>query len=345
MPLTRAQAYTEAGVNIDAGNSLVSRIKSIVSQTHIHGVLSDIGGFGGLFKPDMSGMAEPVLVASTDGVGTKLKLAFAFDKHDTVGIDLVAMSANDILVQGARPLLFLDYFATGKLDVDKTTQVIAGIAEGCKQAGCALLGGETAEMPDMYADGEYDLAGFCVGMADNAKIVDGSGIRVGDVLIGLASSGIHSNGYSLVRKVFDVNEKNLSVYSDELGKTLGEALLAPTRIYVRPVLDLISRVTVKGVSHITGGGFYENIPRALPDGLCAKIDASALEIPPIFDLIEKTGKISRRDMFNTFNMGSGMVLIVKADEANQAVAALKAQGEDAKVIGEVASGEERVVLE
>ena len=344
MPLTRAQSYTEAGVNIDAGNSLVSRIKSIVSQTHIHGVLSDIGGFGGLFKPDMSGMAEPVLVASTDGVGTKLKLAFAFDKHDTVGIDLVAMSANDILVQGVRPLLFLDYFATGKLDVDKTTQVIAGIAEGCKQAGCALLGGETAEMPDMYADGEYDLAGFCVGLADNAKIVDGSGIRVGDVLIGLASSGIHSNGYSLVRKVFDVENTDLNRYYDELGETLGEALLRPTVIYVKPVLRCIDAADVRGVSHITGGGFYENIPRCIPDGLCARIDKAAIRTPAVFGLLQAKGGIDEHDMFNTFNMGVGMVVVVSPETAEAALGALRAEGIDAYVCGEIVTGEEKICL-
>ena len=344
MSLTRAQAYTEAGVNIDAGNSLVSRIKSIVSQTHIHGVLSDIGGFGGLFKPDMSGMDEPVLVASTDGVGTKLKLAFAFDKHDTVGIDLVAMSANDILVQGARPLLFLDYFATGKLDVDKTTQVIAGIAEGCKQAGCALLGGETAEMPDMYGDGEYDLAGFCVGMADNAKIVDGSGIRVGDVLIGLASSGIHSNGYSLVRKTLDINN-TYAQHSDELGCTLGEALLVPTRIYVRAIEALSAAgVDVHAISHITGGGFYENVPRMMQPGLTAHIDVSTFPMPRIFDIIQKTGSIPVRDMYNTFNMGIGMILALPAAQAGQALSVLKDAGETAYQIGSVITGEAGVEL-
>lgn len=342
---SRSESYAAAGVDITAGYRAVELMKKHVARTEIPGVLTGIGGFGGLFEMDLTGITRPVLVSGTDGVGTKLKIAFLMDKHDTVGIDCVAMCVNDIVCCGAKPLTFLDYIACGKNVPEKIAAIVSGVAEGCVQAGCALVGGETAEMPGFYPENEYDLAGFSVGVVDRAKILDSSAIVPGDALIALKSSGVHSNGFSLVRKVFDVNEKNLSVYSDELGKTLGEALLAPTRIYVRPVLDLISRVTVKGVSHITGGGFYENIPRSLPDGLCAKIDASALEIPPIFDLIEKTGKISRRDMFNTFNMGSGMVLIVKADEANQAVAALKAQGEDAKVIGEVASGEERVVLE
>ena len=342
---SRSESYAAAGVDITAGYRAVELMKKHVARTEIPGVLTGIGGFGGLFEMDLTGIARPVLVSGTDGVGTKLKIAFLMDKHDTVGIDCVAMCVNDIICCGAKPLTFLDYIACGKNVPERIAAIVSGVAEGCVQAGCALVGGETAEMPGFYPEEEYDLAGFSVGVVDREKILDSSAIVPGDALIALKSSGVHSNGFSLVRKVFDVNEKNLSVYSNELGKTLGEALLAPTRIYVRPVLDLISRVTVKGISHITGGGFYENIPRALPDGMCAKIDSSALEIPPIFDLIEKTGHISRRDMFNTFNMGSGMVLVVKADEANQALAALKAQGEDAKVIGEVVSGEERVVLQ
>ena len=318
MPLTRAQAYTEAGVNIDAGNSVVSRIKSIVSQTHIHGVLSDIGGFGGLFKPDMSGMVEPVLVASTDGVGTKLKLAFAFDKHDTVGIDLVAMSANDILVQGARPLLFLDYFATGKLDVDKTTQVIAGIAEGCKQAGCALLGGETAEMPDMYADGEYDLAGFCVGMADNAKIVDGSGIRVGDVLIGLASSGIHSNGYSLVRKILDKSGLGPDDTMPGSDRTVKDVLLEPTYIYSDVVRNLMRDLPVKGMVHITGGGFY-----------------ASWDVQPVFHWLREEGGLTWPEMLQIFNCGIGYVFIVPSEVAEEAMGRLEAMHKGAWVIGTI----------
>ena len=342
---SRSESYAAAGVDITAGYRAVELMKKHVARTEIPGVLTGIGGFGGLFEMDLTGITRPVLVSGTDGVGTKLKIAFLMDKHDTVGIDCVAMCVNDIICCGAKPLTFLDYIACGKNVPERIAAIVSGVAEGCVQAGCALVGGETAEMPGFYPEEEYDLAGFSVGVVDREKILDSSAIVPGDALIALKSSGVHSNGFSLVRKVFDVNEKNLSVYSDELGKTLGEALLAPTRIYVRPVLDLISRVTVKGISHITGGGFYENIPRALPDGMCAKIDSSALEIPPIFDLIEKTGHISRRDMFNTFNMGSGMVLVVKADEVNQALAALKAQGEDAKVIGEVVSGEERVVLQ
>lgn len=340
-----SESYRQAGVDITAGYKAVELMKKHVARTTIPGVLSGLGGFGGLFELDMTDLKRPVLVSGTDGVGTKLKIAFLMDKHDTVGIDCVAMCVNDIICCGAKPLTFLDYIACGKNVPERIAAIVSGVAEGCVQAGCALIGGETAEMPGFYPEEEYDLAGFSVGVVDRDRILDSGAIVPGDALIALKSSGVHSNGFSLVRKVFDVNEKNLSVYSDELGKTLGEALLAPTRIYVRPVLDLISRVTVKGVSHITGGGFYENIPRALPDGMCAKIDSSALEIPPIFDLIEKTGHISRRDMFNTFNMGSGMVLVVKADEANQALAALKAQGEDAKVIGEVVSGAERVVLQ
>ena len=323
MPLTRAQAYTEAGVNIDAGNSLVSRIKSIVSQTHIHGVLSDIGGFGGLFKPDMSGMAEPVLVASTDGVGTKLKLAFAFDKHDTVGIDLVAMSANDILVQGARPVLFLDYFATGKLDVDKTTQVIAGIAEGCKQAGCALLGGETAEMPDMYADGEY------------AKIVDGSGIRVGDVLIGLASSGIHSNGYSLVRKILDKSGLGPDDTMPGSDRTVKDVLLEPTYIYSDVVRNLMRDLPVKGMVHITGGGFYDNIPRVLPNSVTADIKFASWDVQPVFHWLREEGGLTWPEMLQIFNCGIGYVFIVPSEVAEEAMGRLEAMHKGAWVIGTI----------
>lgn len=341
---SRSESYAAAGVDITAGYRAVELMKKHVARTSIPGVLTGIGGFGGLFEMDLTGIARPVLVSGTDGVGTKLKIAFLMDKHDTVGIDCVAMCVNDIICCGAKPLTFLDYIACGKNVPERIAAIVSGVAEGCVQAGCALVGGETAEMPGFYPEEEYDLAGFSVGVVDRARILDSSAIVPGDALIALKSSGVHSNGFSLVRKVFGVNEKNLRVYSDELGMTLGEALLAPTRIYVRPVLDLISRVTVKGVSHITGGGFYENIPRALPDGMCAEIDSAALEIPPIFDLIERTGKISRRDMFNTFNMGSGMVLVVKKNEADKAVEALKAQGEDARIIGAVVSGDERVVL-
>lgn len=335
MSLTRAKAYTDAGVDINAGNSLVSRIKSIVSDTHIHGVLSDIGGFGGLFKPDLSGMEEPVLVASTDGVGTKLKLAFAFDKHDTVGIDLVAMCANDILVQGARPLFFLDYFATGKLDVNKTTQVIAGIAEGCKQAGCALLGGETAEMPDMYGDGEYDIAGFCVGIADNAKIVDGSGIRVGDVLIGLASSGVHSNGYSLVRKILDKSGLGPDDVFPGTTRTVRDVLLEPTHIYADVVKNLMRDLPIRGMVHITGGGFYDNIPRILPSSVAAEVRFTSWTVPPVFHWLREQGGLTWPEMLQIFNCGIGYIFIVPSQNAEETMSRLEAMHEGAWVIGTV----------
>ena len=343
MSTDRAKAYTEAGVDIQAGNDLVARIKHLVQRTHTKGVISDIGGFGGLFRPEIGNMSDPVLVSSTDGVGTKLKLAFAFNKHDTVGIDLVAMSVNDILVQGATPLFFLDYFATGKLDVDTAHTVISGVAEGCRQSACALLGGETAEMPDMYGDGEYDLAGFCVGIVDNAKLVDGSGIRVGDKIVGLASTGLHSNGFSLVRKVFNIDADPDVLFSTpaELGgKTLGEALLAPTKIYVKPVLKVLEEVQVKGISHITGGGFYENIPRSLKKGCCARINKADVRTPALFHLMQKVGGISEHDMFNTFNMGVGMVLTVPAEQADKALEILHANGEpEAYRLGVIAEGE------
>ncbi len=336
MSLTRAQAYTNAGVDINAGNSLVSRIKSIVSETHIHGVLSDIGGFGGLFKPDLSGMSEPVLVASTDGVGTKLKLAFAFDKHDTVGIDLVAMCANDILVQGARPLLFLDYFATGKLDVDRTTQVIAGIADGCKQAGCALLGGETAEMPDMYGDGEYDIAGFCVGIADNSKIVDGSGIRVGDVLIGLASSGVHSNGFSLVRKLLEKSGLGPDDIMPGTERTVRDILLEPTYIYSDVVRSIMRDLPVKGMVHITGGGFYDNIPRVLPNSVVAEIKFGSWNVQPVFHWLREQGGLTWPEMLQIFNCGVGYIFIVPNEVAEETMNRLEAMHKGAWVIGSIA---------
>ena len=344
MSTDRAKAYTEAGVDIQAGNDLVARIKHLVQRTHTKGVISDIGGFGGLFRPEIGNMSDPVLVSSTDGVGTKLKLAFAFNKHDTVGIDLVAMSVNDILVQGATPLFFLDYFATGKLDVDTAHTVISGVAEGCRQSACALLGGETAEMPDMYGDGEYDLAGFCVGIVDNAKLVDGSGIRVGDKIVGLAATGLHSNGYSLVRRVFDVEHTDLGRTVPELGQTLGDALLTPTEIYVKPVLAALDAADIRGISHITGGGFFENIPRSVPDGLCAKIEKAAVRTPAIFRLLQAEGNISEHDLFNTFNMGVGMAVIVSPETADAALSALKAEGIDAYVCGEIVAGEEKVAL-
>ncbi len=339
-----SESYRQAGVDITAGYKAVELMKKHVARTTIPGVLSGLGGFGGLFELDMTDLKRPVLVSGTDGVGTKLKIAFLMDKHDTVGIDCVAMCVNDIVCCGAKPLTFLDYIACGKNVPEKIAAIVSGVAEGCVQAGCALNGGETAEMPGFYPEDEYDLAGFSVGVVDRDRIVDNSKICAGDALIGLKSSGVHSNGFSLVRKVFDVNEKNLAVYSDELGCTLGEALLAPTRIYVKPVLKLMESVTVKGVSHITGGGFYENIPRSIPEGLTAHIETAKLDVLPIFNLIEKQGGISRRDMFNTFNMGTGMCLTVAAEQADEAVRILNAAGEQATIIGSIVEGGERVQM-
>ena len=335
MSQSRAKAYTAAGVDIDAGNSLVSRFKTMVADTHVHGVVSDIGGFGGLFRPDLSGMESPVLVSSTDGVGTKLKLAVAFDRHDTIGIDLVAMSVNDILVQGAKPLFFLDYFATGVLDVERTAQVVQGVANGCKQAGCALLGGETAEMPDMYPAGEYDLAGFCVGIVENAHIVDGSSIRVGDVIIGLGSSGVHSNGYSLVRKL--LAESGLKA-DDELpgsGRSVADVLIEPTRIYVDIVRKLMRDLPVKGMVHITGGGFFDNIPRVLPRAVTAEIQFGSWQMLPVFNWLREQGQLSWDEMLQIFNCSIGYVLIVEPDVAEEVMSRLHAQKEPAWVIGRI----------
>lgn len=335
MSQSRAKAYTAAGVDIDAGNSLVSRFKTMVADTHVHGVVSDIGGFGGLFRPDLSGMESPVLVSSTDGVGTKLKLAVAFDRHDTIGIDLVAMSVNDILVQGAKPLFFLDYFATGVLDVERTAQVVQGVANGCKQAGCALLGGETAEMPDMYPAGEYDLAGFCVGIVDNVHIVDGSSIRVGDVIIGLGSSGVHSNGYSLVRKL--LAESGLKA-DDELpgsGRSVADVLIEPTRIYVDIVRKLMRDLPVKGMVHITGGGFFDNIPRVLPRAVTAEIQFGSWQMLPVFNWLREQGQLSWDEMLQIFNCSIGYVLIVEPDVAEEVMSRLHAQKEPAWVIGRI----------
>ena len=339
-----SESYKSAGVDITAGYRGVELMKDHIKRTLIPGVVSDIGGFGGLFAPDFAGMKEPVLVSGTDGVGTKLRIAQLLDKHDTVGIDCVAMCVNDIICCGAKPIFFLDYIAIGKNIPEKVADIVSGVAEGCVQSGCALIGGETAEHPGMMAADDYDLAGFSVGMVDKAKVVDHSTMKPGDVLIALPSSGIHSNGYSLVRKVFDVEHADLGVYSDELGTTLGEALLTPTRIYVKPVLACLDAVTVKGISHITGGGFYENLPRCLPEGLTAKIDKAALRTPPIFSLLQRKGDIPERDMFNTYNMGVGMTLVVSQEEADTALATLKTQGCDAYAAGEIVSGEERVVL-
>lgn len=336
--------YKEAGVDVTAGYKAVELMKNHVARTKIPGVVSGIGGFGGLFQPDLGGMEEPVLVSGTDGVGTKLKLAFLMDKHDTVGIDCVAMCANDVVCCGAKPLFFLDYVAVGKNVPEKVAEIVSGIAEGCVQSGCALIGGETAEMPGFYPVDEYDLAGFCVGMVDRKKIIDGSKLAEGDVLVGLASSGVHSNGFSLVRKVFDINEENVNRYVDELGMTLGECLLTPTKLYVKPILALMEQCEIKAVSHITGGGFFENIPRMLKDGLTAKINTAAIPKLPIFGLLQKEGDIPTREMYNTFNMGVGMCVAVAKEQAQAAVEVLKAAGADAFVMGEVVSGGEGVVL-
>ena len=336
-----SDSYREAGVNIEAGYEGVKLMSAHVKRTHIPGVVSDIGGFGGLFAPNMAGMAEPVLVSGTDGVGTKLRLAQLLDKHDTIGIDCVAMCVNDIICCGAKPLFFLDYIAIGKNEPEKVATIVSGVAEGCVQSGCALIGGETAEHPGMMAADDYDLAGFSVGLVDKAKVIDHNTMKPGDVILALPSSGIHSNGFSLVRKVFDVEHADLSVYSDELGRTLGEALLEPTRIYVKPVLRCLEAANVKGISHITGGGFFENIPRCLPEGLTAKIDKAAVITPPIFSMLQSKGNIPEHDMFNTYNMGVGMTVIVAKEDVDRAIAALDC---GAYVIGEIVSGEERVTL-
>lgn len=337
-----SESYKAAGVDITAGYRAVELMRAHVARTEIPGCLSGIGGFGGLFEMDLTGMQKPVLVSGTDGVGTKLKLAFLMDKHDTVGIDCVAMCVNDIICAGAKPLVFLDYIAVGRNYPEKVASIVAGVAEGCVQAGCALVGGETAEMPGFYPEDEYDLAGFAVGAVDKSKILDMNTIQAGDAIIGIASSGVHSNGFSLVRKVFDLEHADLGAYADRLGKPLGEVLLTPTKIYVKPILQLLSKVQVKSISHITGGGFYENIPRAIPDGFDAVIDRQAVEVLPIFRLIQEVGGISERDMFNTFNMGVGMCVIVPREQAAQAVEILRACGEQARVIGEVQAGEHTV---
>ena len=340
-----SEAYAQAGVDITAGYKAVELMKSHIARTNTPGVVSDIGGFGGLFAPDLAGMTAPTLVSGTDGVGTKLKLAFLLDKHDTVGIDCVAMCVNDIICAGAKPLFFLDYIACGKNVPEKIAAIVSGVAEGCVQSGAALIGGETAEMPGFYPEDEYDLAGFAVGMVDKTKIIDHSQMKAGDVILALPSSGVHSNGFSLVRKVFDVDHADLTAPVPELGgQGLGETLLTPTKIYVKPILALLQEVTVKGISHITGGGFFENIPRSIPDGLGAKIAMADVRVLPVFDLIEKTGKISRREMFNTFNMGVGMTVVVAREDAEQALSILRANGEDAYVLGEIVESAEKVVL-
>lgn len=338
-----SKSYKEAGVDVTAGYKSVELIKSHVERTKIPGVLSAIGGFGGMFAPDMTGIANPVLVSGTDGVGTKLKIAFLMDKHDTVGIDCVAMCVNDVACSGAKPLFFLDYVAVGKNIPEKVEQIVKGVAEGCVQAGCALVGGETAEMPGFYPVDEYDLAGFCVGMGDRDKLVDGKNLRAGDAIIGVESSGLHSNGFSLVRKVFRITEERLSLHMNDLGKTLGEELLTPTKIYVKPLLELMSKVDVHAISHITGGGFYENIPRMIEGDLTAVIEKSKVPVKPIFKIIQNEG-IPERDMFNTFNMGIGLCIAVAPDKADEAVRILESCGEKAHIIGEMKQGEKGIEL-
>lgn len=339
-----SESYKAAGVDVTAGYKGVELMKKAVQATYTNAVISDIGGFGGLYAPQIKGMEEPILVSGTDGVGTKLKLAFLMDKHDTIGEDCVAMCANDVICTGASPMFFLDYMALGKNIPEKVATIVAGVAEGCKKANCSLIGGETAEMPGFYPVDEYDLAGFCVGIVDKKKIINNKTIEIGDKVIGLKSSGVHSNGFSLVRKVFDVNKENLNEYVESLGCTVGEALLKPTKIYVKPILKLIEQVKVKGISHITGGGFYENMPRMLREGVALKIDKNSYEVPPIFKLIAERGNIPERDMYNTFNMGIGMAVIVPESEVEKSLEILKQAGEEAYLIGEVIEGNREVII-
>ncbi len=342
---SKSDSYAAAGVDITAGYKAVELMKKHIAKTMTSGVCSGVGGFGGLFELDMTGITRPVLVSGTDGVGTKLKLAFLMDKHDTVGIDCVAMCVNDVICVGAKPLFFLDYIACGKNIPERIADIVKGVCEGCVQSGAALIGGETAEMPGFYPVDEYDLAGYCTGVVDKAKIIDNNKMKEGDVMIALPSSGVHSNGFSLVRKVFDVENADIKTPLEELGgKSIGETLLTPTKIYVKPILALLDEVQVKGISHITGGGFYENIPRSIPDGLGARVQKSAVKILPIFDLIAKRGGISERDMFNTFNMGVGMCVIVDKADADKALGILRGQGEDAYVIGEIVKSEEKITI-
>ena len=342
---SESESYRAAGVDITAGYRAVELMKKHVQRTETPGVLGGLGGFGGLFRPDLTGMAEPVLVSGTDGVGTKLKIAFLMDKHDTVGIDCVAMCVNDVICCGAQPLFFLDYIACGRNVPERIADIVSGVAEGCVQSGAALIGGETAEMPGFYAENEYDLAGFAVGMVDRPKILDNSSMEPGDVVIAIPSSGVHSNGFSLVRRVFDIEHGALDKVYQELGRTLGETLIEPTRIYVKPMLAMIKAARVRALSHITGGGFYENIPRSIPAGLCARIRKSSLRTPPVFDIIAREGKIPERDMYNTFNMGVGMCAVVAKEDTGRALAALAVNGAaDAYVCGEIIRGEGGVEL-
>ncbi len=343
---SRSEAYAAAGVDITAGYKAVELMKQHIARTITSGCCSDVGGFGGLFELDLEGITKPVLVSGTDGVGTKLKIAFLMDKHDTVGIDCVAMCVNDIICCGAKPLFFLDYIACGKNVPERIADIVKGVCEGCVQSDAALIGGETAEMPGFYPEDEYDLAGYCTGVVDKAKIIDNKTMQVGDVITALPSRGDHSNGFSLVRKVFDVENADIKSPVEALGgKSVGETLLTPTKIYVKPVLELLKKVHVRGISHITGGGFYENIPRSIPDGLCAKIRKADVKVLPIFRLIAEKGGISERDMFNTFNMGVGMSIVVPADEKETALEILKQNGEDAYVIGEIIASGEKICLE
>ena len=345
MKNSHSDSYAAAGVDVTAGYEAVDRIKPLVESTYIPGVMGSLGGFGGMFALDTAGMSEPVLVSGTDGVGTKLKIAFLMDKHDTVGIDCVAMCVNDIVCGGAKPLFFLDYIACGKNYPERIQAIVEGVTEGCRQAGCALVGGETAEMPGFYPVDEYDLAGFSVGVVDKAKILSNDDVKEGDTVIALPSSGVHSNGFSLVRKIFDVENRDMKKPLPELGgKSLGETLLTPTRIYVKQVLSLMEHVKVKSVAHITGGGFYENMPRSMPKGLSVRIKRSDVRVLPIFDLIAKEGGIAERDMFNTFNMGVGMIVTVSPKDACTALSVLRDSGEDAYVIGEVTASDEGVII-
>ena len=347
MKNSRSESYAAAGVDITAGYKSVELMKKHIARTKNEGCLDDVGGFGGCFGLNIKGMEEPVLVSGTDGCGTKVKMAILMDKHDTIGIDAVAMCVNDIICCGAKPLFFLDYIACGKNYPEKIAEIVGGVAEGCVQSGAALIGGETAEHPGLMPVEDYDLAGFAVGVVDKKKILDNTKMAEGDVVIALPSTGVHSNGFSLVRKVFDIDNNPASLYEacEELGgKSIAETLLTPTRIYVKPVLALLEEVNVKGISHITGGGFYENIPRSIPKGLSAKIEKSAVKVLPIFDLIAKVGNVPERDMYNTYNMGVGMSIVVPSDEVDKALEILKANGEDAYVIGEIIKGDEGVVF-
>lgn len=342
---SKSDVYAQAGVDITAGYKAVELMKKHIATTMTQGVCSDVGGFGGLFELDLTGITKPVLVSGTDGVGTKLKIAFLMDKHDTVGIDCVAMCVNDIICCGAKPLFFLDYIACGKNFPERIADIVKGVCDGCVQSGATLIGGETAEMPGFYPIDEYDLAGYCTGVVDKSKIIDNKTMTEGDVIIALPSSGVHSNGFSLVRKVFDVENADIKSPVPELGgKSIGETLLTPTKIYVKPVLALLEEVKVKGISHITGGGFYENIPRSIPDGYCAKIDRKSVKVLPIFDLLAKTGNISERDMFNTYNMGVGMSIVVAKEDAEKSLEILKANGEDAYIIGEIVKSENKIEI-